>query len=653
MNILHGLQVLESHLNESPMRKKIAEILLPERVSSAYRSTSPNNSLTDVKRLNAFVGPNNSGKSRLLRALFAEGAKLKVSIDHDGVLKIRNCIRWLAAKVDAAPAGINVRNDLHNLLQNPTGFQGLVSVLMFENELTNRIGQLQNQLSSDTENNLRATASRNYEELGEFRRHLYELRTGIEGVNNHLRYQTDGGYFQSVHPDARFVYIPTLRGLRSPSLREDEVNGYFDRTWKDYFNDNTFPGLGLADARNKLAEDTIRTGLELYSLLTRKLLGDRTDRESIAKFETYLSEAFFGGIQVSLIPRMGSDSVYIRIGNEEHPVEHLGDGLQHLIIMTLPLYEHRDKPLFLFIEEPDLFLHAGYQRRLIEKFIGDSDRELYVFVTTHSSQFLDITIPDGHCSVYRFERRSEDTNDSQGEQHFRVTRSGIGDGRLLEDVGVTPSSVLLANCTIWVEGVTDRKYFRKCIQLYFEKHREKKDYIEGLHYSFVEYGGSNITHWSFLDDEGIDVERLCAKLILIADKDTGKSKEKRHKELRRNLGERFICLSVQEVENLLTAEVVRKVVSGWIGNGMELPESIFDGHENHKLGEFIEERLRLNKATKGAKKKKFASKSGSIERKQEFCDRALEHIVGFSDLSRQAVGVTKKICDFIIASNSY
>src|ERR1700745_3947929 len=45
-------------------------------------------------------------------------------------------------------------------------------------------------------------------------------------------------------------------------------------------------------------------------------------------------------------------------------------------------------------------------------------------------------------------------------------------------------------------------------------------YKQDLHYSFVEYGGSNITHWSFFtDDAPTVVERLCGKLLLIADKD--------------------------------------------------------------------------------------------------------------------------------------
>ena len=127
--------------------------------------------------------------------------------------------------------------------------------------------------------------------------------------------------------------------------------------------------------------------------------------------------------------------------------------------------------------------------------------------------------------------------------------------------------MFLSNCTIWVEGITDRLYFRHYLKLYFEHLKEKDDssieFKEDFHYSFVEYGGLNITHWSFLDNEEhpINVDTLCGKLFLIADKD--KNKDERHKELEKKLGDRFYCLRCKRVENLLSKEVLLKVIEDY------------------------------------------------------------------------------------------
>ena len=88
--------------------------------------------------------------------------------------------------------------------------------------------------------------------------------------------------------------------------------------------------------------------------------------------------------------------------------------------------------------------------------------------------------------------------------------------------------------------------------------------LEDKHYSFVEYAGSNITHWSFLDEEEkpINVDRLCAKSMLIADGDDAKGKKAvRHSQLGELLGDRFIKLECRELENLVTPEILNQIIA--------------------------------------------------------------------------------------------
>jgi predicted ATP-dependent endonuclease of OLD family len=319
--------------------------------------------------------------------------------------------------------------------------------------------------------------------------------------------------------------------------------------------------------------------------------------------------------------------------------------------LTLPIFEHSKVPLFLFIEEPDLFLHPGYQRVFINSVLFDKERELYVFVTTHSSQFLDITVSRDDCSVFRCEKQ---ISEEQGPEHdpiFTVRNTTFGDQSLLKHIGVRPSSVMFANCTIWVEGITDRLYFSRFVELLLQQ--RGFTYTESLHYAFVEYGGGNITHWSFLDDEQIDVERICARLMLIVDQDT--DKDERHKKLSEKLQDRFIRLPVREVENLLSPKVIKRIIGSYEQAKIELKDFEQADYSKVYLGKFIDDHVLIDKEKSkryGKLKTCYQDKSGTVKGKVEFCRRALKQIESIDDLSDEAKNIAGRICDFIAHENS-
>ena len=62
--------------------------------------------------------------------------------------------------------------------------------------------------------------------------------------------------------------------------------------------------------------------------------------------------------------------------------------------------------------------------------------------------------------------------------------------KILDLLGVRNSSVFLSNCVIWTEGVTDRMLLRKLLELFTDF-----SYLEDRHYSFAEYGGSNLENF--------------------------------------------------------------------------------------------------------------------------------------------------------------
>lgn len=639
---------------------RIDEIILPDCVKDDYEAAEPLNSLRGIKRLNTLIGPNNSGKSRLLRELFYASEEMLVGETETGSVRVRSAVRDSVALLPVVTAFHDPVRDLQSkLLAAPLGFHSAgrnYARLEGDPNVFNAAALgIEERLQSIGKNR----TSKEVEVCLQLASHLRVISKGVANL------ASPGGPPNSVPAtlrlaNAKYIYVPTLRGMRLSSGKESLQHAYFDRTWNDYFANrnrrNSHELDTLEKARAKISGKTILTGLDLYDWLTDKLLGSLKDRELVHEFQRYLSETFFGGSPVALIPRRQHDTVHIKVGNEkERPIERIGDGLQQLIIMTLPLFEHRNVPLFLFIEEPDLFLHPGFQRIFIEAVLADKSRELYVFVTTHSSQFVDVTISSEECAIFRCEKKCQQgANIRQTEEiepKFSVQNVAFGDLNILTHIGVRPSSVMLSNCTIWVEGLTDRLYFGKYLELLFKEKNMK--YTENLHYTFVEYGGGNVTHWSFLDDSGINVNRLCAKLLLIADRDT--DKEARHSRLRESLGSRFLLLPVRESENLLTPEVITGIVRSYEGPGVQLQKFSYSQYKQQYLGRFIDNHVLLDKTKSvryGKLETSYADRSGTVKAKVEFCRRALNQIRSLEDISADAKSVAEQLCGFIVDENS-
>ena len=77
-------------------------------------------------------------------------------------------------------------------------------------------------------------------------------------------------------------------------------------------------------------------------------------------------------------------------------------------------------------------------------------------------------------------------NISKDNNKFKVINSSPNDIDILNQLGVNNSSVFMANCTIWVEGISDKIYLNKYLKTYIES-KGLKDFKEGIDYSFVEY----------------------------------------------------------------------------------------------------------------------------------------------------------------------
>ena len=595
--------------------------------------------IENLSEINVFIGANNSGKSRFLRTLFGEEVpyrtrnvdlqKVNSLIDEtlDKLLStqrnMRLSVQQLTQAIDEAKSKLS---NIEHFTYGKFSKDNLSSPIMNVGRATDAVIS-----SSQVFDSVQKEGFSIVRELCE----VY-----LDQLNELL--PDEVSYTQLERPLEK-KYIPILRGLR-PLHKSDD--SYLERTKQDYFPD-------MNDAK-----DRIFTGLHLYEETKKLLLGQRSDREKVRAFENFLSETFFQGKEVNIVPRDGKDVLYIGIGGgDEYPIYDLGDGIQSIIILTNSLFFNQGQNLLFFIEEPEHGLHPGMQRVFMETLMREEFNSFQYFLTTHSNHLLDITLDIEQVSVYTF----KEDNTATEESRFSIENVDNDHTNSLELIGVRNSSVFLSNCTIWVEGITDRIYLRRYLDVY-QRGKEPK-FKEDLHYSFVEYAGGNITHWSFLESAdpnhpNIEVEHLCAKLFLISDKDGAglkkdgtsdkrcKKKQERHEQLKERLSDRYYCLPCREIENLLSPEVLEQVILEY-----EKPEVapdfgdlVYEKYKDEYLGKFIDDKVSgINRS--------YKSDSGTIKDKVNFAKKAVAHIHSIDDLPEEAKKLTEGLYEFIKSNN--
>ena len=616
----------------------IEEIRLDEEVGFGHYESVDGETLrlTRLSKINLFVGENNSGKSRFIRHLAQiKALRFRVLTSQGALQGLRNEFYSILKTVYEKHEVFNIAGDLPALDSVPS-YDNAVEGEAFYWPL---LATLQRIMAAT-----RDSFSYSSPQVHRALQLLFELKGNVEPLVGRLE-----ELLRPIPKELAFdrIYIPTLRGLR----RFEGLNDCYGVLTKlDYF-----------DADERVA---IFTGLTLYEDIKRLLLGTLAERKVVSDFQEFLSSAFFHGQPVALIPRYDSTALYVKIGREsEYPVHNLGDGIQSIIALTFPLFRRRSKRTLVFIEEPELNLHPGLQRLLLTVLSSTKGFELFQYsISTHSNHLLDLTLDFNRISVFTFRKQLNPSLNNESEAKFLVENVSNESEQTLQLLGVKSSSVFFANCTIWVEGITDRRYIARFIELYEDfllrtaeetgttlPERFKQD----LHYSFVEYSGANITHWSFLDDvqDPLPVRRICARLFLISDHDDPKdaAKAERQERLRENLGENYYCLKCREIENLLSPEVLKRVITDYEGQEVVFPSFTEEDYKLVPLGAFIEGLVPENNRTRrGA----YASRSGTVSDKLGFCQRSVRHLKSFAELSGEAKELTQRIYEFIGTHNS-
>lgn len=596
--------------------------------------------LDDLSKVNIFVGANNSGKSRFMRSIFYVDKKTKVNfLPNDEYLDYF----------------LNQSELFKQFVHNP-----------------------KNRVSSENERQAFLNIDKNLDEIEYFLESetpyssLIQIfknsdRDGI-GYGTPLYYckKIFNEYFEKIKFDDNFlkynfykIYIPSLRGLipliPKDLLQQDNFQDdfYAERIKQDYFGEKSDI---LVDVNDFLLGNDVKTsnaiisGLQFYEYVKNYLLGDLEQREMIRKYENYLSETFFENQDVVLIPKINDDVLTIKIGEEEHKIYDLGDGIQSIILLTLPLFLYLKKSkeenttILVFIEEPEVNLHPKLQRILLNTLLSPLFEDYQFFITTHSNHFIDRFFEKEDISIYSFDKKINDVEDLSIE--FTIENVGFNHFPTLKRLGALPSSILSHNSTILVEGSTDKEHYSLYFELY-QQHLENKKpnykrFIEGIHYSFSRGGGSE-TIESVKDFNEIEKERI----FFISDNDSEEETTKKKKLFSKIRYENYYILDVKEVENLITVDAVISIIQQVYNVSDRRINKKFDENEYYSTDNFYN--FIVETILKGKVPDKFPKKKSKL--KDQLSRYESNFTNNFEDLTDDAKKVAIEIYKFVKKNN--
>ncbi|VXB22488.1 ATP-dependent nuclease [Chryseobacterium sp. 8AT] len=464
-------------------------------------------------------------------------------------------------------------------------------------------------------------------------------------------------------------------------------NLHQDVTYQQYQNDNReilFKNIEYSNNQVKILKlidfnINVLNGLDLYYQIVNIRNDVKDKRESFEKFEVFLSENFFNNKKIEIVAKFNiyhkhdgkddSEIINVYIDGESKDLHELGDGIQALFILMYKIYTCENESL-IFIDEPEINLHPGMQRLFLEQITTNKflkEKNLTYFISTHSNHFLDLTIEKDDISIFLFNKVNKDKFVAKNVNH--------GDNSALQYLGVTNSSVFLANCSIWVEGISDRNYLKAFLKAYC-KHIEKTYPKEDIEFAFIEYAGSNIDHYNFDEDElkeKINAFSINNKIFLISDYD-GEYKNNKHQiyeEIAKE-NENFdyqTTKDYKEIENVLPFKVWAKTLIYFCDkrklkiedekerNKNEILESLKGKEESTYKESYIGKLLNEIKTDIPELNKIWDKAEGTLMNKAEVSYKVLELTEkeeltweDFKD-NDKIVSITREIYDFIQKSN--
>lgn len=304
--------------------------------------------------LNIFVGENNTGKSTLLEAIdfLRNGTKKPVEV-------IKN-------KTNAAEAVVEVL------------FEGEIDSVIDGFSQTNKVAVFKRHVFGDSREYIkfsRDTSDTKQIKLWSNVDSDYKNETGIDGPAKKL-FETNFVWADTIPNDEASFGATTICG----NLLKEIVSGFTETQDYRAFSDSFHQTFNSEDSG-------LRQALRSIEEKTQNIFRDQFGDADISfRFDELKIESFFKNTIIDI-----NDGV-------NTSMEEKGSGMQRSVALALlqvyadELIRHPDdnditKPIYLFIDEPEICLHPKAQEKLLNALLEIS-RTKQVFLTTHSPYFI-------------------------------------------------------------------------------------------------------------------------------------------------------------------------------------------------------------------------------------------------------------------------
>ncbi|MGN7986044.1 ATP-dependent nuclease [Pedobacter sp. 22226] len=603
-----------------------------------YSGGKPLYFLENIERVNIIVGANNSRKSRFSRNIIKQESKVIFEFEaslNDIYHEILILLDELSVKKDAGKKLLSIdpkrSGKSDEIYEELTSYFAQSTGNSYElgwHEITTSLKNISESLMAVGEDgnfNTLKIIIRRFSTALTYVRTIYEYfqstggkfmfgsAVGITGVNYNVPKVNPGNVIPDVdatldligriiipiaalrdieakfYPNQPMIYIPVLRTSRMLSGGDRDV---FSKTIIDQYFRTEIPGL------------SIETGLDLYEKIQFARNGTKAQRNGFTAFENFISESFFAGKELDIVAQQSkahSTDRDIRITIEDErediAVYDLGDGIQGVINLLFPVFTAQPGT-WVFIDEPENHLHPGFQNIFMRAITENPEiigKNLRIFISTHSNHILsEALLGKQKCEILVFNKRDKDSSS--------VMNLDGNEYSVLEMLGVFNTSVLISNCTLWVEGVTDRLYLRAFLYAYVKELATKTiNPVEGMHYSFIEYAGTNLIHYNFdydsVDESEDDTMKkikayfINTNIFLLADSDFDPEKHKKYEQIKRD-NFTYHQTGLPEIENLLPKAILRKwLIDIFSCDPAEVDSCLNEEIGDQKLGKYFSEKM--------------------------------------------------------------